>query len=97
MSKMPDFFKPLHEQPEIVIPELWKHKDVIDEVLPFYLAVLAKTSKNPEKFFKYNMQSLDKIFGHDKTKRGPRDNEIADYAYYLNARTRDIFDKLDDF
>uniref|UniRef100_UPI0036DC7303 hypothetical protein n=1 Tax=Photorhabdus sp. RM322S TaxID=3342825 RepID=UPI0036DC7303 len=97
MSKSLDFFKPINEQLEVVIPELWEHKDIIDTVLPYYLAVIAKTSKNPEKFFKYNIQSLDKIFGHDKTKRGPKDDAIAEYAYLLSAKAKEVFDKLDDF
>ncbi|PHM67713.1 hypothetical protein [Xenorhabdus kozodoii] len=97
MSWLLDPFKSIHEQPETVLPELWKHRDAIIEVLPYYLAVIAKTSKDPERFFEYNMKSLDKIFGHDRTKRGPRDNDIAGYAYDLSARAKGIFDKLDDF
>lgn len=42
------------------------------------------------------MKCLEAIFGVDKTKRNIKDNEIADYAYSLEMKSKQIFDKIKD-
>lgn len=88
-------FISLHQQPERVLPVLWEHKSVIDSVLPFFLAVSFKASGKPaSELFAYNIQALEVIFGSDKQGKGPTELAISEYAYLLNARIKDVFDKL---
>ncbi len=95
-NKFLDPLKPSHEQLDIAIPKLLDAKSVLDEVLPFYIAFTAKTSKDPEAFYPLIMKCLEAIFGVDKTKRNIKDNEIADYAYSLEMKSKQIFDKIKD-
>ena len=39
-----DPFKPISKQLDVVLPQLTKHNDLLDKVLPFYIAVTAKLS-----------------------------------------------------
>lgn len=86
---------PLDKQPERVLPVLMEHKDVLDKVLPFYLAVTAKLSgKSTQDVFGYNMQALEAIFGSDKTGKSPKELAESEYAYRINAVAREMYDKL---
>jgi hypothetical protein len=92
-----DCFKQLHEQPEKLFKILYSNKNVVNEVLPFYVALLAKTSSNPEKFMQYTMDSLEKIYGSDKTGKTPKELEISEYAYKFRMKVGHIFSQLDDY
>ena len=97
MIKGTDYFKPLSQQLDVVIPHLVEHDDVIDKVLPFYLAVTAKLSgKTTQEVFGYNMQALEAIFGSDKTGKNPKELAESEYAYLVHAKAREMFDKLPD-
>lgn len=96
MKKQPSFLDPLHNQLDVVMPILWDGKGEIDTVLPFYIAFAAKMSKEPDSFYPQLMKCLEEIYGSDKTKRNKRDNEIAEYAYTLNAKSKDIFERIKD-
>lgn len=89
--------KKLHEQPEKVFEILYRNKNVVNEVLPFYVALLAKTSPNPDKFMQYTMKSLEKIYGSDKTGKKPKELEISEYAYQFRVKMAHIFNELDDY
>lgn len=95
-NKLLDPLKPSYEQLDIAIPKLLDEKSTLDEVLPFYIAFTAKTSKDPEAFYPLIMKCLETVFGIDKTKRNIKDNEIADYAYSLEIKSKQIFDKIKD-
>ncbi|POT99500.1 hypothetical protein C3369_16250 [Escherichia sp. ESNIH1] len=95
MVKGHDFMKPLSQQLDTVLPQLVEHDDIIDKVLPFYLAVTAKLSgKTPQQFFGYNMKALEAIFGSSKLGKNQKELAESEYAYLVNARAREIFDKL---
>lgn len=96
MKKQPSFLDPLHEQLEVVIPILWDGKGEIDTALPFYIAFAAKMSKEPASFYPQLMKCLEEVYGSDKTKRNKRDNEIAEYAYIISMKSKEIFDKIKD-
>lgn len=96
MKKQPSFLEPLHKQLEIVIPTLWDSKGEIDSVLPFYIAFAAKMSKEPDSFYPQLMKCLEEIYGSDKNKRNERDNEIAEYAYIISMKSKEIFNKIKD-
>ncbi len=87
--------KPLSQQLDQVLPQLVVHDEIIDIVLPFYLAVTAKISgKSTEEIFGYNMKALDAIFRSSKEGKSPKELAQSEYAYLLNAKAREIFDKL---
>lgn len=95
--KNTDFFKPLSQQLDTVLPQLVEHDSAIDKVLPFYLAVTAKLSgKSTEEVFGYNMQALEAIFGSSKIGKNPKELAESEYAYSVSAKSREIFDKLPD-
>lgn len=92
-----DFFKKLHEQPEKVFEILYSNKNAVNKVLPFYFAVLLKMTPNHENFGEYIMKSLDKIYGSDKTEKGPKDIEISKYAHQFYGEVLHIYQQLDKY
>lgn len=97
MLKGHDYMKPLSQQLDAVLPQLAEHADIIDKVLPFYLAVTAKLSgKSSEEIFGYNIKALEVIFGSSKIGKSPKELAESEHAYLVNARAKEMFDKLPD-
>lgn len=97
MQKGHDFMKPLSQQLDKVLPQLVEHDNIIDEVLPFYLAVTAKLSgRSTAEIFSYNINALEAIFGSSKAGKNPKELAVSEYAHLVHARVKDIFDKLPD-
>ncbi|QJU39071.1 hypothetical protein [Serratia marcescens] len=95
MLKGHDFMKPLSQQLDTVLPQLVEHDDILDKVLPFYLAVTAKLSgKSTEEVFGYNIKALEAIFGSSKAGKNPKELAESEYAYHVSVKAREIFDKL---
>ncbi|HDI3023528.1 hypothetical protein G9G39_06925 [Cronobacter sp. EKM101R] len=92
-----DPFKPVSKQLDVVLPQLIKHSELFDKVLPFYIAVTAKLSgKTRQDVFEYNMRALETIFGSEKAGKSPKELAESEFAYITNARASEIFDKLPD-
>ncbi|MEG3655387.1 hypothetical protein [Escherichia coli] len=92
-----DPFKPISKQLDVVLPQLTKHNDLLDKVLPFYIAVTAKLSgKTREEVLKYNMLALETIFGSEKAGKSPKELAESQFAYMTNIRVSEIFYKLPD-
>ncbi|WP_190286010.1 MULTISPECIES: hypothetical protein [Pantoea] len=90
-----DFFKPLSSQLDKVLPHLIGQKEVLDNVLPYYLAVIAKISgKSPDEIFGYNAKALEAVFGTSKAGKSHKERAESEYAYLVHAKVREIFDKL---
>lgn len=90
-----DFMKPLSSQLDKVLPHLVGQKEVLDNVLPYYLAVAAKLSgKNTDEIFGYNIKALEAVFGSSKAGKSHKELAESEYAYLVHAKTREIFDKL---
>ncbi|WP_239944489.1 hypothetical protein [Escherichia coli] len=97
MMKQYDYMKPLSQQLDKVLPDLVKHDEILDKVLPFYLAVAAKLSgKTTQEVFGYNMQALDTIFGTSTEGKSPQERAESEYAFRINMVAREMFDKLPD-
>lgn len=96
MLKDYDFMKPLSQQLNTVLPQFDLHADAIDKALPFYLAIIAKSSgKTAQEFFGYNMKALELIYGASHDGKNAKELAESAYAYSINAKAREIFDKLD--
>lgn len=92
MVKGTDYFKPLSQQLDVVLPQLVQHDDVVEKVLPYYLAVVAKLSgKTTQEVFGYNIQALEAVFGSDNTGKNPKELAESEFAYTIHAKAREIF------
>lgn len=92
-----DFMKPLSSQLDKVLPHLVGQKEVLDNVLPYYLAVAAKLSgKSTDEIFGYNVRALEAVFGSSKIGKKPKELSESEYAYLVHAKAREIFDRLPD-
>lgn len=95
-AKTLDPYKPVHEQLDIAVPNLLNSKAVLDEVLPFYVAFAAKTSKDPEQFYPMIIKCLEAVYGSDQSKKDARERDITEYAYFIEVKSKEIFNKIKD-
>ncbi|WP_272685632.1 hypothetical protein [Providencia sp. PROV130] len=95
-AKTLDPFKPVHEQLDIAIPNLLDSKSILDEVLPFYIAFAAKTSKDPELFYPLIIKCLEVVYSSENSLKDKKEKDIAEYAYSLQIKSKEIFNKIKD-
>lgn len=65
-----------------------------DDILPFYIAICASQSKDPNDFFTFTLNALDKIIGSSYEGKSPDQIEVQKEFYKIQSKARMILDEI---